>query len=158
MGKAHRISGAVTLTARGTSQAATMLDKQPALPASITFDPIGIDLFAVILHCVFAVKMSARQASASRSRKEAAEYVQAHLPYGVNGKPRVDVSMEWHDDEAIEFTLVSTTKGEQVTLAGRSANIRVQPKKDWLNCVEIRVKSGLWVRIDITQVQTRFPL
>lgn len=158
MGKDYRISGAVTLTARGTQVAEKRVAEQPSLPASITFDPVGIDLFAMILHCVYAVKMSFKQDSAGRSRKDAGQYVQAHVPFGFDGKPRVEVGMEWTDDEAIVFTLASTTQSGQSILAARSAVIRVQPRKPWKDCLELKTKAGVWVRVDITQVQTRFPL
>lgn len=123
----HRISGVASLTTP------TDGSHDMTLPASITLDPAGIDLFAAILHLVWVIKNAP-------SHVGVVPYLEAYL------SARVSVSL---DKDGVYWITHKDRKAPVV--------VRVDKEKPVAECVEVQTPSGVFARVDLDRIKLAAP-
>jgi len=119
----HKISGVASLTAP------TDGSHDMTMPASITMDPAGIDLFAAILHLVWGVKHAPSHLSVTT-------YLEAYL------SARVSISL---DKDGVYWITHRDRKAPVV--------VRIDKEKPVAECVEVQTPSGVFARVDLDRIK-----
>ena len=120
----HTISGVASLTGQ---------TDRLSMPASITMDPAGIDLFAAILHLVWALRKAP-------SHVGVLHYLEAHL------SPRVSITC---DKDNVYWIVHKDRKAPVV--------VKVDKEKPVAECVEVQTPSGVFARVDLDRIKLAAP-
>lgn len=144
MPKHHTIDGTINVTTKGA-------EKLPPQPVHITLDPAGIDMFWVFLHAVYAhmfsmwkITEASPQSEIIENRKAAHDYLKAHVL-----SHRMTVNAEY-EDHATVYTVGHMKRTTPVVF-------RVDPRKKWEECIEVRTPSGVFASISLDFIKVMPP-
>lgn len=122
-----------------------MPDEAPKLSpvrGHMTLDPAGIDVFAALMHCVFAHVGNPIRGGSSEHHRSAVDYIAAHVSSG-----RVNVSRDSADAASACYTITHRRKPAPL-------QVRISVTRPAASCLEVRNTVG-WVPISLADFAIR---
>lgn len=154
MGKHYTIGGVATVTGHADGMGQSPL---PPMPATVTMDPAGIDLFHTMLQIVYAHKYSpyrvpatAAEAEVRENRKAAIAYLHAEGIFDRTGAMRARIDVTYIDQWIAEYTLQHRNR----TLPIR---VRIDPRRGLEDCLSVQAPAGPFVTIDFRLLHVSMP-
>ena len=151
----HKITGTATVNPHITEKQAAQL---PLMPASITMDPAGIDLFHTILQVVFAHMYSPyrfttpepKQAVVRENRLAALAFLQTERNHNAQGTPRITINVDDSNEFTTQYTLVHPHKSQPLVLV-------IDPRQDLAHCLTVQMPNGIFVGLDFGTIKVPAP-
>ena len=156
----HKITGVASINPRITEKQAASL---PLLPASITMDPAGIDLFHAILQIVFAHLYSPYRLpqktvspelpslkAVKENRTAALAFLQAGRSHDAKGMARVTINVGDAPHPQTQYTLIHRDKAIPLV-------IHINPVEELKRCVTVQMPTGISVGLDFGTIKVPPP-
>jgi hypothetical protein len=151
----HKITGVASVNPNISEKQAQGL---PLLPASITMDPAGIDLFQTILQIVFAHMYSPyrlktedpKQAEIRENRVAALAFLQTERNHTAHGAPRVTINVDDSLEFVTQYTLAHQHRLQPIVL-------RIDPRQDLAHCITVQMPTGIFVGLDFGTIKVPAP-
>lgn len=144
MGKHYTIDGVATVSGKADGMGVSPL---PPIPASITMDTAGIDLFHTVLQIVYAhlyspyrVTAHSTTAQVRENRKAALAFLVSRGIWNANGARRVRLDVTHIDSWISEYLLTHTDRLAPII-------VRLDPREGLDRCVAVKVPSGVFVHV-----------
>lgn len=122
-----------------------MPDEAPKLTpvrGHMTLDPAGIDVFAALMHCVFAHVGNPSRVGDAAHFQNSVKYIAAHTPRGV------EVHRELADAASVTYYITHPRKPVPL-------HVRILIGRPAAECLEVRSGDGWWVPISLADFAIR---
>lgn len=153
MGQNYKISGVATVSGKAEGMSPRPL---PPLPASITMDPAGIDLFHALLQVVFAHKYSpyrvtegASEADVEENRKAAVAFLGTQVRCDRAGQPALKITAEFPEPFLTQYTLLHRQRLKPLI-------VRVDPRRGLEACLSV-LQGNIFVPVDFRTLHVSKP-
>lgn len=153
MGQNYTISGVATVSGKADGLGTSTL---PPLPASITMDPAGIDLFHALLQIVFAhlygpypVTAASPESAVEENRKAAVQFMGACVRCDRTGQPTMRITAEFPEPFLTQYTLLHRERMKPLV-------VRLDPREGLDACLSV-LQGSMFVRVDFRSLQPSKP-
>lgn len=154
MGTNYTISGVATVSGKADGMGQSTL---PPLPASITMDPAGIDLFHTLLQIVFAHKYSpypvtpeSAESEVEENRKAAVAFLHTAVRCDRQGQPTVRIQAEFPEAFLTQYTLLHRNRTKPLV-------VRCDPREGLAGCLSL-LQGNIFVRVDFRTLHVPVPV
>jgi hypothetical protein len=153
VGRNYTISGVATISGKADGMGTSTL---PPLPASITMDPAGIDLFHALLQIVFAHKYcpypvtpESDEPAVEENRKAAVAFLHAAVRCDRQGQPAVRIQAEFPEAFLTQYTLLHRNRTKALV-------VRCDPREGLDACLSL-LQGNIFVRVDFRTLHVPAP-